>query len=112
MALHFIRPELLWLLPAVLPLVLLAWRKQSSGGDWAKAIDSELLPHLVASEGSSGSRLRQLWWLARDSVLELTNVLAPEGELVRQQQQEIVLIFKDQYHRVWLLDKEQQEQSS
>ena len=64
MALHFIRPELLWLLPVVLPLILLAWRKQSSGGDWAKAIDSELLPHLVASEGSSGSRLRQLWWLA------------------------------------------------
>jgi len=62
--LHFIRPELLWLLPVVLPLILLAWRKQSSGGDWAKAIDSELLPHLVASEGSSGSRLRQLWWLA------------------------------------------------
>ena len=64
MALHFIRPELLWLLPAVLPLIFLAWRKQSSGGDWAKAIDSELLPHLVTSEGSSGSRLRQLWWLA------------------------------------------------
>ena len=64
MALHFIRPELLWLLPVVLPLILLAWRKQSSGGDWAKAIDSELLPHLVTSEGSSGSRLRQLWWLA------------------------------------------------
>jgi Ca-activated chloride channel family protein len=64
MALHFIRPELLWLLPVVLPLILLAWRKQSSGGDWAKAIDSELLPHLVASEGSSGSRLRQLWWLS------------------------------------------------
>jgi Ca-activated chloride channel family protein len=64
MALHFIRPELLWLLPVVLPLILLAWRKQSSGGDWAKAIDSELLPHLVASEGSPGSRLRQLWWLA------------------------------------------------
>lgn len=64
MALHFIRPELLWLLPVVLPLILLAWRKQSSGGDWAKAIDSELLPHLVASEGSSGSRLRRLWWLA------------------------------------------------
>jgi Ca-activated chloride channel family protein len=51
-------------LPVVLPLILLAWRKQSSGGDWAKAIDSELLPHLVTSEGSSGSRLRQLWWLA------------------------------------------------
>ena len=64
MALHFIRPELLWLLLVVLPLILLAWRKQSSGGDWAKAIDSELLPYLVASEGSSGSRLRQLWWLA------------------------------------------------
>jgi len=25
---------------------------------------------------------RQLWWLAGNSVLELANVLAPEGELV------------------------------
>ena len=40
MDLHFIRPELLWLLPAIIPMLLLAWRKQVQGGDWAKAIDS------------------------------------------------------------------------
>ena len=28
---HLIRPELLWLLPAVLPLLLVAWRRQSQG---------------------------------------------------------------------------------
>ena len=44
MDLHFIRPELLWLLPVIIPLLLLAWRKQVQGGDWAKAIDPNLLP--------------------------------------------------------------------
>ena len=62
MNLHFIRPELLWLLPMIIPLLLLAWRKQVKGGDWAKAIDPNLLPHLITTEGG-GSRLRQLWWL-------------------------------------------------
>lgn len=61
---HLIRPELLWLLPAVLPLLLVAWRRQSQGGDWSKAIDSDLLPHLISEEGARGNRLRQLWWLA------------------------------------------------
>ena len=44
------------------PTVLLAWRKQVQGGDWAKAIDPNLLPHLI-TEGGGSSRLRQLWWL-------------------------------------------------
>ena len=63
MDLHFIRPELLWLLPVIIPLLLLAWRKQVQGGDWAKAIDPNLLPHLITTEGGGSSRLRQLWWL-------------------------------------------------
>ena len=44
MDLHFIRPELLWLLPVIIPLLLLAWRKQVQGGDWAKAIDPTCYP--------------------------------------------------------------------
>lgn len=64
MDIHLIRPELLWLLPAVLPLLLIAWRRQVHGGDWSKAIDSDLLPHLISEEGTRGNRLRQLWWLA------------------------------------------------
>ena len=50
MDLHFIRPELLWLLPAIIPLLLLAWRKQVQGGDWAKAIDPNLLSLIHISE--------------------------------------------------------------
>ena len=58
MDLHFIRPELLWLLPAIIPMLLLAWRQQVQGGDWAKAIDPILLPHLITAEGGGSSRLR------------------------------------------------------
>ena len=46
--LHLIRPELLWLLIPVLPLVFIAMRRSAQAGDWKQAIDPELLQHLVS----------------------------------------------------------------
>ena len=105
MDLHFIRPELLWLLPAIIPLLLLAWRKQVQGGDWAKAIDSNLLPHLITSESGGSSRLRQLWWLTLP--LLLIGAAGPSlerAELPVFEKSDALVIVLDLSRSMWATD--------
>lgn len=61
---HLIRPEILWLLVPVLPLVFLAIRQGIQAGDWKQAIDPELLEHLVKDSKQSQKKIQQVWWLA------------------------------------------------
>ena len=102
---HFIRPELLWLLPVVLPLVLLAWRKQTQGGDWAKAIDANLLPHLIASESAASNRLRQLWWLALPFLLlGAAGPSLERAELPVFEKSDALVIVLDLSQSMWATD--------
>lgn len=102
---HLIRPELLWLLPAVLPLLLVAWRRQSQGGDWSKAIDSDLLPHLIAEEGARGNRLRQLWWLALPIlVIGAAGPSLERAELPVFEKSDALVIVLDLSQSMWATD--------
>ena len=105
MDLHFIRPELLWLLPVIIPLLLLAWRKQVQGGDWAKAIDSNLLPHLITTEGGSSSRLRQLWWLTLPLLLiGASGPSLERAELPVFEKSDALVIVLDLSRSMWATD--------
>ena len=105
MDIHLIRPELLWLLPAVLPLLLVAWRRQSQGGDWSKAIDSDLLPHLIAEEGTRGNRLRQLWWLTLPIlVIGAAGPSLERAELPVFEKSDALVIVLDLSQSMWATD--------
>jgi Ca-activated chloride channel family protein len=105
MDLHFIRPELLWLLPVIIPLLLLAWRKQVQGGDWAKAIDPNLLPHLITTEGGGSSRLRQLWWLTLPLLLVGASGPSLErAELPVFEKEDALVIVLDLSRSMWATD--------
>ena len=105
MDLHFIRPELLWLLPVIIPLLLLAWRKQVQGGDWAKAIDPTLLPHLITSEGGGSSRLRQLWWLTLPLLLiGASGPSLERAELPVFEKSDALVIVLDLSRSMWATD--------
>ena len=105
MDLHFIRPELLWLLPVVIPLLLLAWRKQVQGGDWAKAIDPNLLPHLITTEGGGSSRLRQLWWLTLPLLLiGASGPSLERAELPVFEKSDALVIVLDLSRSMWATD--------
>jgi Ca-activated chloride channel family protein len=105
MDLHFIRPELLWLLPVIIPLLLLAWRKQVQGGDWAKAIDPNLLPHLITTEGGGSSRLRQLWWLTLPLLLiGASGPSLERAELPVFEKSDALVIVLDLSRSMWATD--------
>ena len=105
MDLHFIRPELLWLLPMIIPLLLLAWRKQVQGGDWAKAIDPNLLPHLITTEGDGSSRLRQLWWLTLPLLLiGASGPSLERAELPVFEKSDALVIVLDLSRSMWATD--------
>ena len=105
MDLHFIRPELLWLLPVIIPLLLLAWRKQVQGGDWAKAIDPNLLPHLITTEGGGSSRLRQLWWLTLPLlVIGASGPSLERAELPVFEKSDALVIVLDLSRSMWATD--------
>ena len=105
MDLHVIRPELLWLLPVIIPLLLLAWRKQVQGGDWAKAIDPNLLPHLITTEGGGSSRLRQLWWLTLPLLLiGASGPSLERAELPVFERSDALVIVLDLSRSMWATD--------
>ena len=105
MDLHFIRPELLWLLPMIIPLLLLAWRKQVQGGDWVKAIDPNLLPHLITTEGDGSSRLRQLWWLTLPLLLiGASGPSLERAELPVFEKSDALVIVLDLSRSMWATD--------
>ncbi|MCL6713683.1 VWA domain-containing protein [Pseudomonas sp. R2.Fl] len=53
-SLHFLRPQLLWLL-LLAPLIGAGWRlRQRWANVWRQAVDAHLLPHLLAGAGRAG----------------------------------------------------------
>ena len=53
-SLHFLRPQLLWLL-LLAPLIGAGWRlRQRRANVWRQAVDAHLLPHLLAGAGRAG----------------------------------------------------------
>ncbi len=60
-SLHFIRPEWLWGVPAVLLAAVLLARRNLKEGSWRNVIDPALAPHVLSGSARQASTLP--WWL-------------------------------------------------
>ena len=58
---HFLRPEWLWVLPAVVVAVVLLARRRLGPGNWQKVVSASLAPHVLSSSVSREGGYR--WWL-------------------------------------------------
>ena len=83
-ALHFLRPDWLWLLAALPLIVAVAIYRQRRSDAWRQAVDAHLLSHLLAGEGKR--RVRLPWALLLGWALA---ALAMAGPSWRQQAQPI-----------------------
>ena len=59
--LHFIRPEWLWGIPAVILAAILLARRSLKDGSWLNVIDPALAPHVLSGSARQASTLP--WWL-------------------------------------------------
>jgi Ca-activated chloride channel family protein len=66
---HFLRPEWLWAVPAVIVTAVLLARRQLGPGSWQQVVDPALAPHVLSGSSRRKSDLR--WWL-----LGVTGVIA------------------------------------
>ncbi len=66
---HFLRPEWLWAIPAVIAAAILLARRRLGPGSWQKVVDPALAPHVLSGTATRKSDLR--WWL-----LGVTGVIA------------------------------------
>ena len=83
-ALHFLRPEWLWMLAALPLIVAVAVYRQRRSDAWRQAVDAHLLSHLLAGEGKRRARLP--WALLLGWTLA---ALAMAGPSWRQQAQPV-----------------------
>jgi len=83
-ALHFLRPDGLWLLVALPLIVAVSIYRQRRSDAWRQAVDAHLLSHLLAGEGKRRTRLP--WALLLGWTLA---ALAMAGPSWRQQAQPI-----------------------
>jgi len=83
-ALHFLRPDGLWLLAALPLIVAVAIYRQRRSDAWRQAVDAHLLSHLLAGEGKRRTRLP--WALLLGWTLA---ALAMAGPSWRQQPQPV-----------------------
>ena len=103
--LHLIRPELLWLLIPVLPLVFIAMRRSAQAGDWKHAIDPELLQHLVSDSQSTQQSSRQFWWLALPIlILAASGPSLERAELPVFERADALVIVLDLSQSMWAED--------
>ncbi|MGI9225169.1 MAG: VWA domain-containing protein [Woeseiaceae bacterium] len=58
---HFLRPEWLWAIPAVIAVAVLLAKRQLGPGSWQKVIDPALMPYVLS--GSASRRSGSRWWL-------------------------------------------------
>ena len=55
---HFLRPDWLWALPAVLLLTLALARRQLAPGNWQRIVDPALVPHVLSRRQLKGAGKR------------------------------------------------------
>lgn len=95
--LHLLRP---WWLLALLPMVLMLWRLLRSGGEgdaWRDLIDAHLLPSLLTTDTTPGSRL-PLWLLSAGWLLGVVALAGPTWQRLP------VPVFQAEQYRVVALD--------
>jgi len=80
---HFLRPEWLWALPAVLLTVVLLARRRLGPGGWQKVVAATLAPHVLSRSASREGGYR--WWLlGLGGVLGIVALAGPAWQRIDQ----------------------------
>jgi len=80
---HFLRPEWLWLLPAVIATAVLLARRRLGAGNWASVVAPALAPHVLSRAPAAGGDYR--WWLlAAGGVLAILALAGPAWQRIDQ----------------------------
>ena len=80
---HFLRPEWLWGIPAVIACAVLLARRHLGPGNWQKVVDAALAPHVLST--SAGRRADLRWWLLGiGGVIVFLALAGPAWERVEQ----------------------------
>jgi len=66
---HFLRPEWLWVIPAVVAAAILLARRRLGAGSWQNVVDPALAPHVLS--GTPRRKSDPRWWL-----LGITGIIA------------------------------------
>ena len=80
---HWLRPEWLWALPAVIATAVLLARRQLGPGNWQKVIDPALLP-FVLSDTPGGRADRRWWLLGIGGFIAALSLAGPAWQLIEQ----------------------------
>lgn len=80
---HFLRPEWLWALPAVVLLTFTLARRQLAPGSWQRIVDPALVPYVLSRRQMKGMSHR--WWLvALGGILATLALAGPSWNRVEQ----------------------------
>jgi Ca-activated chloride channel family protein len=80
---HFLRPEWLWAIPAVIATAVLLARRQLGPGSWQQVVDPALAPHVLSGSPRRKSDLR--WWLLGvTGVVAALSLAGPVWERIEQ----------------------------
>jgi Ca-activated chloride channel family protein len=80
---HFLRPEWLWAIPAVIATAVLLARRQLGPGSWQRVVDPALAPHVLSGSAYRKSDLR--WWLLGiTGVIGVLSLAGPAWQRIEQ----------------------------
>ncbi|MCH7834447.1 MAG: hypothetical protein IH911_05150, partial [Proteobacteria bacterium] len=80
---HWLRPEWLWAIPAVIATAVLLARRQLGPGNWQRVVAPALLP-FVLSDASGGRADRRWWLLGIGGVIAVLSLAGPAWQRVEQ----------------------------
>ena len=94
-AVHWARPQLLWLLCALPLIAAWAWRRGRSAGTWQNVVDAHLLNHLL--QPGSGNARRWPWAVLLGWLLAVVAVAGPgwrqQAQTLLQPQSPLVVVL-------------------
>lgn len=80
---HWLRPEWLWAIPAVIATAVLLARRQLGPGNWQRVVAPALLPFVLSN--ASGGRADRRWWLLGiGGVIAVLSLAGPAWQRVEQ----------------------------
>lgn len=80
---HWLRPEWLWAIPAVIATAVLLARRQLGPGNWQKVVAPALLP-FVLSDTPGGRADRRWWLLGVGGVIAALSLAGPAWQRIEQ----------------------------
>ena len=80
---HWLRPEWLWAIPAVIATAVLLARRQLGPGNWQKVVAPALLP-FVLSDTPGGRADRRWWLLGIGGVIAVLSLAGPAWQRIEQ----------------------------